>query len=91
MARREVLEVTCDRCKRNDLQEKSQLIDTEELVTAFRGQTVRYKDLCRRCREAVEGYFKKMVKVSEEPKVDEKPIDTLKEVPKAKLPFLGGR
>jgi len=89
MARREVLEVTCDRCKRNDLQEKGQLVDTDELVATFRGQTVKYKDLCRRCREAVEGYFKRMVKVSEEPKVTDPA--TPKEPAKPGLRFLGGK
>ena len=89
MARREVLEVTCDRCKRNDLQEKSQLVETDELVVSFRGQTTKYHDLCSRCREAISGYFKRMVKIEEEKTLEkiEKPVEPTK----GKLSFLGGK
>ena len=94
MARREVLEVKCDRCGRRDLQEKSQLIDEPELIVTFRKQKFEYKDLCTRCREAVEGYFRRMTKQEEvtkpeagapEPEPESPPEET------KKRGFLGGR
>ena len=95
MARREVLEVKCDRCGRSDLQEKNLLIDEPELIATFRKQKFEYKDLCTRCREAVGGYFKRMTKQEEatDPKVTQPPApapEPIAEEPK-KRGFLGGR
>ena len=85
MARREVLEVTCDRCKKTDLQSKDQVKEELELVATFHGKKVEFDDLCTKCRSAVEGYFNRMAKI-EEPKKEpaqEKP-------PEKKRGFLGG-
>jgi hypothetical protein len=100
MARREVIEVKCDRCGRPDLQEKGMLIEEPELIVTFRKQKFEYKDLCTRCRDAVGGYFKRMTKQEEvtDPKagavdppapVDEPVVKPVEE-PK-KRGFLGGR
>jgi hypothetical protein len=66
MARREVVEIVCDRCGKKDLQEKQDLQDAPELEVSFRGEKKTYKDLCLRCREAVRGYFLRMTKQEEE-------------------------
>ena len=96
MARREVLEIVCDRCQKKDLQTKEQLSEEPELVATFRGQKTEYKDLCIRCRDAVMGYFNRMTKRDEEKKPDvqasaaESP--PLVVVPQEKKrSFLGGR
>jgi len=90
MARREVLEITCDRCKHNDLQEKSQLSETDELVITLRGQTVKYHDLCVSCRQAITGYFNRIIQVKRD-KPSDKPVEKPAEPSKGKLSFLGGK
>jgi hypothetical protein len=67
MARRQVLEVTCDRCKKTETQAvESVPAEGAELEVTFHGQTVKYEDLCKRCRNACENYFKSMTKQVEE-------------------------
>ena len=68
VARRKVVEVVCDRCKKPDLQEEQDLQEEAELDVTFRGKKISYKDLCRRCREAVQGYFMRMTKQEEDKK-----------------------
>ncbi len=70
MARRQVIELRCDRCERVETQplnEKTKEFKFE-LEVSFQGQKVEYEDLCRRCRSAVENYFKSMTKQPEEEK-----------------------
>lgn len=77
MARREVIEVTCDRCSKTETQEPSEAgkaYETELTVT-FEGETAEYKDLCMRCRKACDGYFKSLTKQhdgKDEPEQDKK-------------------
>lgn len=73
MARREVIEVTCDRCGKVETQTTSELRQdvSSELAVTFHEETVSFGDLCRRCRVAVDGYFKKLVKKAEEEKSPE--------------------
>ena len=73
MARREVIEVICDRCGRTETQGKSEETKAEsyELLIEFQGEKHKYGDLCMRCRGACEGYFKSMTKQVE--KKDEAP------------------
>jgi hypothetical protein len=62
MARREVIEINCDRCKRTETQPISAqpASNSPELEITFQGQKIVYSDLCKRCRDAVTGYFKQM-------------------------------
>ena len=76
MARRQVIEVTCDRCKRTETQSTDDDPDRrakigKELAITFHGQVFEYEDLCRRCRGAVENYFNKMTKSMEDEKSPE--------------------
>jgi hypothetical protein len=90
MARREVLQVTCDRCGKDDLQDRTQTTDEPELVLQYRGEKVVYEDLCKSCRSAVQGYSDRIMK-KEQPKKDaEGKKDPPEEAPK-KRSFLGGR
>lgn len=59
MARREVVEIVCDRCGRTENQNASELpsSDGPELDVAFLKERVQFNDLCKRCRDAVRGYF----------------------------------
>jgi hypothetical protein len=67
MARREVIEIQCDRCGRTETQEKSQAekASVVELVIEFQTERHEYADLCMRCRKACEGYFKSLTKQTE--------------------------
>jgi hypothetical protein len=87
MARREVIEITCDRCSKTETQPKSsEPIQTPELRITFHGVTTEYGDLCVRCRSAVENYFKSMTKRNdEEEKAQGKPDEP------AKTGFFGGK
>jgi hypothetical protein len=71
MARREVIEINCDRCGGKDLQDKAVLQDVAELEVTFHGKKTIYKDLCIRCRCAVEGYFLRMTKQEPEAKKED--------------------
>jgi hypothetical protein len=67
MARRQVLEVTCDRCKKTETQDIESVPEKgDELEVTFHGQKVKYGDLCKRCRSACENYFKSMTKQPDE-------------------------
>lgn len=70
MARREVIEIICDRCSRTETQEpltEAAITKAEfELKVTFHDQSVQYQDLCKRCRKACEGYFKSMTKQVEQ-------------------------
>lgn len=72
MARREVIEVTCDRCGRTETQAKSnEPMQSPELRVTFHGVSVEYSDMCMRCRSAVENYFKSMTKQQDDDKAPE--------------------
>ena len=70
MARRQVVELACDPCGRVETQPAELHGQTRpskfELEVSFNGQEVKYEDLCRRCRNAVENYFHNMTKQPEE-------------------------
>lgn len=66
MARRQVVEITCDRCGKVETQATQQVTEELELMVEFRGQKIKYEDLCGRCRGAVENYFKSMTKQLDE-------------------------
>lgn len=90
MARRQVVEIKCDRCQRVENQEVVQASPVaEELVVTFQGQTVKYGDLCKRCREACANYFKSMTKQLEEEKKSKEVPEPKKEIPEPKGGFLG--
>lgn len=93
MARKQVLEVICDRCKRVETQEFDQNPkahsggDVDEMVLRFHSRTIKYGDLCIRCRKAVEGYIKQIAK-----EVEPKPKEDTNKAPAAqKKPVLLGR
>lgn len=67
MARREVLEVVCDRCSRTETQAKEEVspVNTAEFKGVMGKDTIEYADLCRRCRSAVTNYFDKIRKFDE--------------------------
>lgn len=91
MARREVIEVTCDRCGRTEVQVKDEVSppDNREFEGSLftnsdgpqnlKNKVVFFDDLCKRCRRAVTNYFSKIHKVSEEEYVEQE------EEPKAQV------
>jgi len=74
MARKQVLEIECDRCKKVETQPIPKGPDADkkaEVVVSFRGEEVVYGDLCTRCRRACENYFKSMTRQTDDDKADE--------------------
>jgi hypothetical protein len=68
MARREVVEVVCDRCNRKENQNVSELPSSAgpELTVTFLGETAQFSDLCKRCRAAVRGYYCRILRKVED-------------------------
>lgn len=68
MARRDVIEVTCDRCSRKETQSSAEAPNGPgpEVEVTFHGDKIIFNDLCKRCREAVRGYFTRISKKSED-------------------------
>lgn len=68
MARRQVLEIQCDRCNR--VETKPVAANSGDaacvLTVTFKGKTISYEDLCTKCEKAVEGYFKNMTMQKDE-------------------------
>lgn len=84
MARREVVEVLCDRCKRVDLVPKNEA-PPEGAEPFFKiqlgDQSVAYVDLCRKCREALTGYFKHCTLVKkDDAEQPAKPVEAVQSV-----------
>lgn len=95
MARREVVEVTCDRCGRVETQASNDKGDSEnEVSVTYHGETHSFEDLCKRCRSAVKGYFERIIKKADDqaPATNAKvtPIDPANG-PSEKKRFLGGK
>lgn len=65
MAKRQVLEIVCDRCDRKENQEipKVEAKAEPELNLVFGDQQIRYEDLCRKCRDAVKNMVEKLGKL----------------------------
>ena len=83
MARREVIEITCDRCTRTETQDKdSGNIPSPELQVTFHGASFSYEDLCKRCRAAVAGYFGQMTKQKKEEETQSPEAPKVPEAPK---------
>jgi len=66
MARRQVVEIVCDRCGKleNQIPEGSAPA-APELDLVFRGGKLTYQDLCQNCRKAVANYIQKISKEGE--------------------------
>jgi len=63
MARRDVVEVVCDRCGRKENQNVSELPSPAgpEFEATFSNEKTSFGDLCRRCRNAVRGYYARIL------------------------------
>ena len=60
MARQEVVRVTCDRCKREELQPYSNKEKQPDVELQFFGQRTVYHDLCGRCRGTITNILNKI-------------------------------
>lgn len=97
MARRDVVEVTCDRCGRVETQHSGEVARKGEMkfeVTVnFHGELCSFEDLCKRCRSAVRGYYERIAKKADDqvapPEGNVTPIDPPKQPEKKR--FLGGK
>jgi len=101
MARREVVEVTCDRCGRVETQASSEApkgdVENEVSIT-FHGETHSFEDLCKRCRSAVKGYYERIAKLADDQakptNAKVTPLDPASspaQKPPEKKRFLGGK
>lgn len=68
MARREVVEVTCDRCGKTEIQTSSQLWKGEGQIfhAKFEDKPVVFEDLCTRCRRAMANIWSRILRVSDD-------------------------
>lgn len=74
MARREVIEIQCDRCSKVETQAKDEIPDNTksdgsaqpELLVRYHGKKTVYDDLCRKCRRTVENYLKRILMIEDE-------------------------
>jgi len=74
MARKQVLEIKCDRCGRVETQPILEGEDGSSKVALkleHGGKVTEYEDLCTRCDQAIENYVKQIRKETD-PQVDEK-------------------
>jgi len=64
MARREVIEITCDRCEKVETQATNARPkgDGPEFSGTLHGEKVNFEDLCKRCRDAVTSYWNRVIK-----------------------------
>lgn len=64
MARREVVEITCDRCKKVETQATNARPkgDGPEFSGTLHGDAVKFEDMCKRCRDAVASYWNRIIK-----------------------------
>jgi len=72
MARREVIEVICDRCKRVDTQapgDRPKIIGggSHEFKISLLGDETAYEDLCVSCRKTLANYHSKIIKAKMDP------------------------
>lgn len=72
MARRQVVEIQCDRCSKVEHQTDSEIkeLDELELRIQYKGTTHQFSDLCRRCRGSVENLVNRLLKAYETDKDD---------------------
>jgi len=72
MARREVVEVICDRCTRTDYQapgdQPAKGESSHEFKVVLHGKKTSYADLCKSCRKTLSNYYDKIIKA---PKLDD--------------------
>lgn len=82
MARREVVEITCDRCSRTETQAPGTVPKRDgmvhEFTVNFHGQQMQYEDLCRRCRNTLSNYYDKIIKASKDEDEKEAPAPETK-------------
>jgi hypothetical protein len=101
MARRDVIEITCDRCGRTETQSSAEAAKpgVPEIQATFHDEKICFNDLCKRCRAAVKGYFTRMVKKEDdqvpaaapEKKPEAAPVAPVPLAQAAKKPGLFGR
>jgi Na+-translocating ferredoxin:NAD+ oxidoreductase RNF subunit RnfB len=72
MARREIIEVTCDRCKKIKTMPKDLVTNDNELVVTMyrfdKKKTIQvvFEDLCTSCRDTVTNYIDRALKMPAE-------------------------
>ena len=90
MARREVVEVTCDRCSKTETQNKDEAAsDKPEFTLYFGLHELIYQDLCRGCRRALENYIKKITMEEPDGKKHTAKKEVLADTPTTSPGFLG--
>lgn len=73
MARREVIEINCDRCNKKEVQNLNEIRannDPELSLKFGNEEPIVFPDLCRRCRVSLKNYIDRvrMIKLEEEDK-----------------------
>lgn len=68
MAIRNVVQCQCDRCGKVEEVSKTMVPSVSEVTFTYKGSTVDYSDLCKKCRPVIE----RIAKLMEKPKKREK-------------------
>lgn len=68
MARRQVIEIICDRCGKmeNQAPDSPKEEGKAEFKVFFEGKKVAFDDLCERCRKALRNYVEKIARESKD-------------------------
>lgn len=90
MARRQVVEVVCDRCSKVETQgidedPNRRSKNGKEFELTFHSRTIEYEDLCIRCRKAIDGYVKQISKEVEPKAKKDEPVHEPKQETKKGL------
>ena len=76
MARREVFEITCDRCKRTETQPlETKPQNSPEFKMIYGGTETVFNDLCRRCRATLSNQISLLLMKNEEKEEPKKPVE----------------
>lgn len=77
MARKQVVEIACDRCARTEYREDDPgHVDHLAFNASMDGMTVQFKDLCTPCLKTVKNHLEAIGKKIDGLSPDRKPIDT---------------
>lgn len=99
MGRKQVLEIHCDRCGRTETRELPKVSEVKDgvepiLEVRYKGTTTKYDDLCNRCDNSCENYYKNMTlqneKEEQEKEEQEKKDAESKPEPKKGIFGMGG-
>lgn len=65
MARKQVVEIICDRCEKQEYVSPKDATETPDFEGQLLGEKLKYDDLCTRCKGTLRNYYAKIAKKEE--------------------------